>query len=90
MSHQFKAGDLALTLIDLYPVMSGSVVELRVRIAKGELVHTPKGILRALEDGWICDHPDAPGGIGYCDTALMPLRGDFTPEELRQEQEIEA
>ncbi len=83
MNHNFKPGDLALTLIDLSPVMAGSVVELIERLAKGDLVHTPRGILQATENGWICAHPDAPGNIGFCDTALMPLRGDFQPERQK-------
>lgn len=86
MNNQFKVGDLALTLIDLPPVMSGSVVELIERLAKGDLVHTPHGILQATQDGWICAHQDAPGNIGFCDTALMPLRGDFQPERQKSQE----
>ena len=83
MSNQFKPGDLALTLIDLPPVMAGSVVELVERVAKGDLIHTPHGMLQATANGWICAHPEAPGNIGFCDTALMPLRGEFQPERQK-------
>lgn len=89
MSHQFKPGDSALTLIDLPPIMAGSVVELVERITKGDIVRTPSGPLVAMGDGWICAHELAPRNAAYSDKALMPLRGDFAPVQ-QQEKELSA
>lgn len=83
MSREMKVGDLALTLIDLPPVMAGSVVELVERLTKGDIVNTPSGPLVALGDGWICAHELVPRNAAYSDKALMPLRGDFTPERKK-------
>jgi len=84
MSRQFKPGDLALTLIDLPPIMmAGSVVELETRLEKGDVVHTSTGPLVASGFGWICLHPLAPGKCAYADSALMPLRGDFSLEQQK-------
>ncbi|MFI8981475.1 hypothetical protein [Ectopseudomonas khazarica] len=81
-----KVGDLALTLIDLPPVMAGSVVELVERLTKGDIVNTPSGPLVALGDGWICAHELVPRNAAYADKALMPLRGDFTPEREKSSE----
>lgn len=83
MSHQFKPGDSALTLIDLPPIMAGSVVELVERLTKGDFVDTPSGRLVAKCDGWICAHELAPLNAAYADKSLMPLRGDFEPLQQR-------
>ncbi|PZE12714.1 hypothetical protein DMX10_14810 [Pseudomonas sp. 57B-090624] len=79
----FKAGDPAITLIDLGPIMAGSVVELDCPIAKGDIIGHPSGRLIALENGWICLHPLVPGRVAYKESALMPLRGDPEPESQK-------
>lgn len=79
----FKAGDPAITLIDLGPIMAGSVVELDCPIAKGDVIKHPSGRLIALENGWICLHPMVPGRVAYKECALMPLRGDPDPERQK-------
>lgn len=86
MGNQFKVGDLAITLIDLPPVMAGSVVELLERVTEGDVVSTPVGPLVATRNGWICAHELAPGNVGYVDQALMPLRGDFETEQQKQRE----
>lgn len=83
---QFKVGDFALTLIDLPPLMAGSVVELVERLTKGDIVKTPYGPLVALGNGWICAHELVPLNAAYSDKALMPLRGDFTPEREKSRE----
>lgn len=83
---QFKPGDLAITLIDLPPVMAGSVVELETKITKGDLVRTPSGLLIANGNGWICIHELVPGKCAYGDSALMPLRRDFQPEQQKAKE----
>lgn len=75
MGEKLEVGSLALTLIDLPPVMAGSVVELVERFTQGDIIHTPSGRHVALCNGWICAHALAPGKAGYADKALMPLRG---------------
>lgn len=80
---RFKAGDPAITLIDLGPIMAGSVVELEWPIAKGDVIEHPSGSLIALENGWICLHPLVPGKVAYKESALMPLRGDPDPENQK-------
>lgn len=79
----FRAGDPAITLIDLSPIMAGSVVELECAIAKGDVIEHPGGRLIALENGWICRHHLAPGKVAYAESALMPLRGDPEPEKQK-------
>lgn len=81
MDGKLEIGALALTLIDLPPVMAGSVVELLERITKGDIVETPSGRRVASGNGWICAHERAPGNAAYADKALMPLRGDFVPSQ---------
>lgn len=86
---KFKPGDLALTLIDLAPVMAGSIVELVEHIAKGDVVLTPEGPRVAIGEGWICAHALVPLNAAYAVSALMPLRGDFQPEQEKA-KEVEA
>lgn len=84
---ELKEGELALTLIDLEPVMAGSIVELLMRVEKGDAVDTPQGVMFARANGWICAHHLAPGNCGYEDGSLMPLRGDFQPEREKQQEQ---
>ena len=80
MGGKLEVGALALTLIDLPPVMAGSVVELLERITKGDFVDTPSGRHVAKGDGFICAHELAPLNAAYADRSLMPLRGEFQPQ----------
>ncbi|QPP24920.1 hypothetical protein I5102_003411 [Pseudomonas aeruginosa] len=80
---KFKPGDLAITLIDLPPVMAGSVVELETKITKGDIVHTAAGPMLANGSGWIRIHELVPGKCAYGEGALMPLKGDFHPEQQK-------
>ncbi|MCW1937539.1 hypothetical protein QM298_14110 [Pseudomonas mendocina] len=82
----FKAGDLAVTLIDLPPLMAGSIVELVEHIAKGDVVLTPQGPRVANGEGWICAHALVPLNAAYAASALMPLRGDFQPERQKSQE----
>lgn len=88
MDGKLEVGALALTLIDLPPVMAGSVVELLERLTEGDLVDMPSGPHVALGNGWICAHELAPGNAAYADKALMPLRGDFQPERQRSKEVV--
>ncbi len=83
MSHQFRQGDLAVTLGHLVQIPAGSVVELVKRVPAGHLFRT-SGLL-ALEEGWV-----ASSGNGvlayYANKHLLPLRGDFTPERQKTQE----
>lgn len=70
MSHQFKAGDLAITLIEgvVFPVMSQ--VELIRRV-------WPDGFWQVGRDGV---------RSVYREPCLMPLRGDFVPEQQKTKE----
>jgi hypothetical protein len=80
MSHQFKPGDLALTKVYDAALPAGSQVELVRYIAKGELVY--KGF-RAPTPGWICAKPGITAILAYGEHELIPLRGDFAPEQQK-------
>lgn len=80
-------GGLAITLIDLPPVMSGSVVELESRIIKGDCMWINGVLMTANMNGWICNHDSVPGGCGYADSALMPINPSADPLEITQQME---
>jgi hypothetical protein len=84
MSHQFKAGDQALTLASKYGFPAMCQVELVVFKLKGQKAEEPDGQLWvAPHDGWIVGR-DGDDGYGFFKPhQLMPLRGDFTPEQQK-------
>lgn len=75
--HNFKPGDLALTLVSLKLVPAGSVVELIQPFAKGDVF---KG-LKFHADAWECSKSDLGKGLFYAEKYLMPLLGDFQAEQ---------
>jgi hypothetical protein len=87
MNHNFKPGDLALTLIGLPVLPAGSVVELQERIPKGEPIRDIDGTCYiAGADGWRCSHGAIDARLIYADIDLMPLRGDFQPERQKSKE----
>ncbi|SHM77805.1 hypothetical protein [Phytopseudomonas punonensis] len=86
MRNQFKVGDLAITLIDLPPVMAGSVVELLEYFSRGDIIRGPVRDHIARLPGWICAHQLVPLNAAYGEHSLMPLRGDFEPEQQKQRE----
>ena len=81
MSNQFKPGDLALTLVDCEDVGLGSVVEL-VRFVESGFDF---GVFEADGDGWVVTCRLA-SKLFYITEYLMPLRGDFAPEQHKAKE----
>lgn len=87
MSHQFKPGDLALTLCarQAYPAMC--VVELvafasppkRYKLIDGSIWTPPA-------PGWVVDRAESDLHDFYEPHQLMPLRGDFAPEQQKAKE----
>lgn len=84
MSHQFKAGDLALTLVDIpLHVPSGACVEVFRLISAGDHFETPEGQRTMLRDGVVVVWMGSK--YIYHPSKLMPLRGDFAPAEQKSQ-----
>ena len=84
MSHNFKPGDLALTLVgnELYPAMTQ--VELIDSLNPGD-VWPYKGLNLPLQKCvWVCRSRH--WEMIYQPKDLMPLRGDFTHEQQKAKE----
>lgn len=87
MGNQFKVGDLAMTKISIPALPAGSVVELVEAVNKDGFVHAEDGqVFIAVQDGWLCRHPLIDRSLAYAESSLMPLRGDFEPEQHKQRE----
>jgi hypothetical protein len=84
MSHQFKPGDLALTLVDDPDMPIGSCVELVKVIAKGERLEFAD--FTAPSEGWYVTNSRCYRNVAYGSHELMPLRGDFEPEQQKAKE----
>ncbi len=89
MSHNFKVGDLALTLVDIPALPAGSVVELVEPMEKGEIILIDGEPREVAEKAWMCRQPQQRRNLGYTERRLMPLRGDHAPE-YQKSQEVPA
>lgn len=87
MSNQFKAGDLAITLKSGYGIAAMATVQLEMFLAKGKKAEEPSGNLwTAPFDGWVVGR-DGEDGFGFFKASnLMPLRGDFAPEQQKTKE----
>ncbi|HDY6190335.1 TPA: hypothetical protein RRA09_004438 [Pseudomonas aeruginosa] len=85
---KFKAGDLALNLQDIPSCFSaGVVVELMSRLAPGDLFAEDGQTFQVIRPAWWVLHE---GDRLYIpERYLMPLRGDFQPEQQKA-KEVEA
>ena len=83
---QFKVGDLALTLISLSILPAGSVVELYKAINPGDNVGSKHRPVPAAVKGWWCAHSEIGDRLPFAETSLMPLRGDFAPEQQKSRE----
>lgn len=82
MSHKFEPGDLALTIVSDAEVPQGSQVEIVGRIEKGQVITTKGNRFVAPTPGWFVTHQCiSPRKTAYGDGELIPLRGDFVPEQ---------
>jgi len=88
MSKEFKAGDLALTLASKYGFPAMSQVELIIFLLKGQKAEQPHGELwTAPHDGWVVGRENEGLGYGFFKhSQLMPLRGDFQPEQQKAKE----
>ncbi|NNA48596.1 MULTISPECIES: hypothetical protein [Pseudomonas] len=84
MSHNFKPGDLALTLVFDADIPQGSQVEIVGRLEKGQTL-TMKGYPFVLPTlGWLVTHPlIAPLNTAYGTAELMPLDGGASIEQQK-------
>ncbi|WP_248769087.1 hypothetical protein [Pseudomonas sp. MWU12-2345] len=84
MSHQFKPGDPALTLVSKYGLPSMCQVELVIFMRGGwEAMQLDGEIWTAPYDGWVVGREDLKGYGFFKPEELMPLRGDFAPEQQK-------
>jgi hypothetical protein len=81
MSHQFKPGDLALTLLPCEHLPAGWAVELIESVSD----ETPFKIFRASGDGWIVEFRCGSKAF-FNSRYLMPGRGDFAPEKAESRE----
>lgn len=90
MGNQFKIGDLALTLVDrgegllAWPAMTA--VELIAVYHPGEVVEQVHRKATAIETVWECSSKASELHYLYRAHELMPLRGDFEPEQQKQRE----
>ncbi|WP_137137298.1 hypothetical protein [Pseudomonas asiatica] len=85
---KFNVGDLALTIYPVPGVPAGTVVDLLHKLSPGEAFKGPdEADLHALALGWICARPGDNRSVAYAETSLMPLRGDFEPEQQKAKAE---
>ena len=88
MSHNFKPGDLALTLVDRCGVPAMTQVELVELVEPGTLLTMVNGgKARFSYPSWRCSTaliPDA--DLMFRLKELMPLRGDFTHEQQKAKE----
>lgn len=87
MSHNFKPGDLALTLISLSILPAGSVVELYKAINPGDNLNCARHPIPAMRKGWWCAHGEIGDRLPFAETSLMALRGDFSHERQKAKED---
>lgn len=84
---KFNVGDLALSIYPIPSIPAGTVVELLHKLSPGEDFIGPGGVsCTALAHGWICARPGETKTVAYAETSLMPLRGDFAPEQQKAKE----
>jgi hypothetical protein len=96
---KFKAGDLALIVGgERHTRNIGKVCELAFPVTPGMVFKNPvngyRSTVRSEKPGWfvVGDTLIADNGLGYCliqEKYLIPLRGDFQPEQQKS-KEVEA
>lgn len=94
---QFKAGDLALVVASKSGLNIGKVVTLIRMVRAGELIELEDMMLRVIEGGWLVTGDllaSFPVGVkpvkqhGFRTKCLMPLRGDFQPEQQKAQEVV--
>lgn len=86
---QFKPGDMALTLKSGWGFEAMTTVMLDVFLRKGETAQEPDGrLFTPKHDGWVVYRGDADGAGFFRPEHLMPLRGDFAPEQHKSREVV--
>ncbi|NWC11916.1 hypothetical protein HX776_24320 [Pseudomonas agarici] len=88
MNHNFKPGDLALTMIGLSILPAGSVVELYKAINPGDNLSTKRHPVPAMRKGWWCAHSVIGDRLPFAETSLMPLRGNFANDRQKAKEAV--
>ncbi|MCP1651671.1 hypothetical protein [Pseudomonas nitroreducens] len=86
---KFNPGDLAMTKYPIPKIEAGSVVTLERSLEQGDRFTLYGVTFIALARGWICSKPGIDSPLAYAETSLMPLKGDFQPEQQKA-KEVEA
>lgn len=88
MNHNFKPGDLALSLVERCGVPAMTQFELVDLVPAGTGMRCAAGDLHRFPmDVWRCGTPlVADGCLIFEAKELMPLRGDFTPERQKSQE----
>lgn len=99
MAHEFKPGDLALIIRSRSGLNLGKCVTVEKKLEIGDRVPLCGNIvLRAAVGGWLVsgDLEDLIQGRhykfemhGFEDKALMPLKGDEQPTQVRQVERVQ-
>ena len=85
MSHNFKAGDLALTLKDAPGIPAMSQVELVCMLDPEKTYQAINGMKVRFEgEFWKVLHGERK--FAFHKDLLMPLRGDFAPERQKSQE----
>lgn len=96
---KFKAGDLAIIVgVHTKTENLGRVVELVERLLPGQSFRRPDGVMTKLNEnspspGWLVVADDLVSSQGHKGFAsvderhLMPLKGDFQPEQQKAKEE---
>lgn len=89
MSHNFKPGDLALTLRSGFGFPAMTTVKLDVFLRNGETAQEPDGRLWTPKfDGWAVYREDEDGAGFFRPEHLIPLRGSFEPEQQKAKEAV--
>jgi hypothetical protein len=87
MSHNFKPGDLALTLTSGFGFSPMTAVTLDCFLRKGQTAQEPDGhLFTPTFDGWVVYRNGEDGAGFFKPEHLMPLRGDFAPEQQKAKE----
>lgn len=88
---QFKSGDIALTLVERCGIPAMSQVEIQIFVPAGSILMGIDDRKRKFTmDLWQVTTPLCPlGAIMFQPKELMPLRGDFQPEQQKSREVVE-
>lgn len=89
---QFKPGDPGILLTNIGPVPAGTVIELISSWPAGTKMNLVGGIkANCAEDSWIfCGSSIPAPGLAFApERLIMPLQGNFQPEQQKSREVVE-